>query len=117
MKETFDITGMTCAACSARVGKAASQVAGVQEANVNLLKNSMELVYEGDASTLDEVVAEKPNGGEAKFHFNPRLLREALEAIDEDEFTFGFNGSGPGNAVVLKCTVPWLAVVMPLRIG
>ena len=57
------------------------------------------------------------NGGEAKFHFNPRLLREALEAIDEDEFTFGFNGSGPGNAVVLKCTVPWLAVVMPLRIG
>ena len=57
MKETFDITGMTCAACSARVGKAASSVEGVEEANVNLLKNSMELVYEGDRSTVDAVVA------------------------------------------------------------
>ena len=31
-KETFDITGMTCAACSARVGKAAGACAGVTEA-------------------------------------------------------------------------------------
>ncbi|MBQ6410728.1 MAG: heavy metal translocating P-type ATPase, partial [Atopobiaceae bacterium] len=57
MRETFDITGMSCAACSARVSKAASGVAGVEEANVNLLKNSMELVYEGDRSTVDAVVA------------------------------------------------------------
>ena len=56
MKETFDITGMTCAACSARVQKAASAVAGVDEANVNLLKNSMELVYDGAPETADAVV-------------------------------------------------------------
>ncbi|MDO5106897.1 MAG: cation transporter, partial [Coriobacteriaceae bacterium] len=57
MKETFDITGMTCAACSARVGKAASEVAGVEEANVNLLKNSMELVYDGTDETCDAVIS------------------------------------------------------------
>ena len=45
-KETFDITGMTCAACEARVQRAASGVKGVSQAQVNLLKNSMELVYD-----------------------------------------------------------------------
>ncbi len=56
MKQTFDITGMTCAACSARVGKAASGVPGVSEANVNLLKNSMELDYDGNPKTAQAVV-------------------------------------------------------------
>ena len=56
-KETFDITGMTCAACSARVGKAAGECAGVTEANVNLLKNSMELTYDGSPKTIDAVIA------------------------------------------------------------
>jgi Cu2+-exporting ATPase len=45
-KETFDITGMTCAACEARVQKSAAAVKGVSAANVNLLKNSMELEYD-----------------------------------------------------------------------
>ena len=48
MKQTFDVTGMTCAACSARVTKATSGVAGVNEAVVNLLKNSMEVDYDGN---------------------------------------------------------------------
>ena len=56
-RETFDITGMTCASCSARVGKAASGVKGVAEANVNLLKNSMELVYDGSDETASAVVS------------------------------------------------------------
>ncbi|MBQ6394755.1 MAG: cation-translocating P-type ATPase, partial [Atopobiaceae bacterium] len=56
-KEHFDITGMTCAACSARVSRAASAIEGVSEANVNLLKNSMELVYDGDPRTVEQVVA------------------------------------------------------------
>jgi Cu2+-exporting ATPase len=56
MKETLDITGMTCASCSARVGKAADGVAGVNEADVNLLKNSMVLDYDGKQSTIESVI-------------------------------------------------------------
>ena len=56
MKETFDIEGMTCAACSVRVQKAASGVDGVACANVNLLKNSMELDYDGAPETAAAVV-------------------------------------------------------------
>lgn len=39
--EKYDVTGMTCAACSARVEKAVKDVAGVKSCAVNLLTNSM----------------------------------------------------------------------------
>ena len=45
----FNIGGMTCAACSARVEKAVSSLDGVSECSVNLLTNSMQV--EGSAST------------------------------------------------------------------
>ncbi len=49
MKQTFDITGMTCAACAARVDRAARSATGVKDVAVNLLKNSMEVTYADDA--------------------------------------------------------------------
>ena len=41
MNVKFDITGMTCAACAARVEKAAKSVSGVDSAEVNLLANTL----------------------------------------------------------------------------
>ena len=55
MKRTFDVTGMTCAACSARVEKAAANVPGIASVSVNLLKNSMEVDFDGEAATLAAV--------------------------------------------------------------
>ena len=40
-KEQFDITGMTCSACSTRVEQCVAKLPGVAEVSVNLLKNSM----------------------------------------------------------------------------
>ncbi len=45
MKQKFDVTGMTCSACSAHVEKAVRQVPGVEQVNVNLLGNSMLVEY------------------------------------------------------------------------
>ena len=45
-KEQFNVTGMTCAACSARVEKAVGKLAGVDKVAVNLLKNSMVVDYD-----------------------------------------------------------------------
>ncbi len=53
--QRFDVTGMTCAACSTRVEKATSEVPGVQKAVVNLLKNSMDVEYDGNPATLDAI--------------------------------------------------------------
>ena len=51
----FDVTGMSCAACSARVEKAVSKVQGVNSCSVNLLTNSMGV--EGTASAEDIIAA------------------------------------------------------------
>ena len=44
--EKYQITGMSCAACSARVDKAVRHLAGVREVSVNLLTNSMLVSYD-----------------------------------------------------------------------
>lgn len=50
-KTQFDITGMTCSACSTRVEKGMAKMEGVKEVSVNLLKNSMVVTY--DDGVLD----------------------------------------------------------------
>ena len=45
-KEQFDVTGMTCAACSSRVERSVSKLQGAEEVSVNLLKNSMTVSYD-----------------------------------------------------------------------
>lgn len=51
--QSFNVTGMTCAACSARVEQATNGVAGVERAVVNLLKNSMEVTFAANVAEAD----------------------------------------------------------------
>lgn len=46
MKEKFDVTGMTCSACSSRVEKCVRKLEGVEDVSVNLLTNSMQVKYD-----------------------------------------------------------------------
>ena len=43
---TFDVKGMTCAACSAHVDKSVRKLDGVKTVNVSLLTNSMEVDFD-----------------------------------------------------------------------
>ncbi len=56
----YNIKGMSCAACSARVEKAVSKVSGVTSCSVNLLTNSMSV--EGSAADNDIIKAVKNAG-------------------------------------------------------
>ena len=58
--EQFNVTGMSCAACSARVEKAVSKVPGVTSCSVSLLTNSMGV--EGTASAADIIKAVQDAG-------------------------------------------------------
>ena len=53
-KLQFNIQGMSCAACVARVDKATRETEGVVDCSVSLLTNSMEVTI-GDANSSDEV--------------------------------------------------------------
>ena len=51
MKERFDVTGMTCSACSSHVEKSVGKLTGVEHVSVNLLTNSMQVEF--DENKLD----------------------------------------------------------------
>ncbi len=55
-KERFDVTGMSCAACSARVEKAVSKVEGTKDVSVNLLTNSMQLAYDENQTSPAAII-------------------------------------------------------------
>ena len=55
-KEHFDITGMTCSACSARVEKAVGRLQGTAEVSVNLLTNSMQLAYDEAVLNTEQII-------------------------------------------------------------
>lgn len=65
MKLKFTVGGMTCAACSARVQKVASQVPGVRKAEVNLLAGSMQIEAESPDVTQSVIQAVQNAGYQA----------------------------------------------------
>lgn len=69
MKQKFDVTGMTCSACSAHVERSVGKLQGVCSVNVNLLQNSMTVEYEDTKLTDDEIIKAVEQGGYgAKVH-------------------------------------------------
>lgn len=62
-KEQFNVIGMTCAACSARVEKAVGRLPGVDKIAVNLLKNSMVVEYDETALDTQEIIGAVTDAG------------------------------------------------------
>ena len=60
---TFDVKGMTCAACSAHVEKSVRKLAGVSDVSVSLLTNSMEVQFDPAAVTPDAICKAVASGG------------------------------------------------------
>jgi Cu+-exporting ATPase len=56
-KEKFNITGMTCSACSAHVEKAVNKLEGIKTASVNLLANSMAVEYDEKILSSEDIIA------------------------------------------------------------
>lgn len=64
----FDVTGMTCSACSTHVEKAAGKVSGVKTATVNLLTNSMNVEYINEDVSSEVIKAVQEAGYNAFLH-------------------------------------------------
>ncbi len=75
--EQYSVSGMSCAACSARVEKAVSAVSGVTACSVNLLTNSM--AVEGTASPQAVIAAVTSVGYGASLKSNKKAAPKAVE--------------------------------------
>jgi len=90
-KEQFDITGMTCSACSSRVEGCIVKLAGVKDVSVNLLKNSMVVSYdEAQLSTagIVEAVENTGYGAIPKADFQRKTEAKAEISTVQAEYKF-----------------------------
>lgn len=62
-KQKFNITGMSCSACSAAVQRAMDKLDGVESAEVNLLTNSMVVQYNENVLSADDIIHTVQNAG------------------------------------------------------
>ena len=108
--EQYQVTGMSCAACSARVEKAVSKVPGVTSCSVSLLTNSMAVEGTADEATIVAAVTEAGYGAKRK-GAEPSAARpsEALEALEDHET--------PKLKRRLLASVGFLLVLMYLSMG
>ena len=84
MQEKYNVTGMTCAACQARVQKSVSNLTGVQECNVNLLKNSMVVTYDDKNVNSGQIIAavEKTGYGASLQQVKGKSAVQAVSPVD-----------------------------------
>lgn len=80
--QKFKVTGMTCAACSARVEKAVSAVDGVSSCSVNLLTNSMGV--EGNAG-VEEIISAVEKAGYKAFTEGDNVKQKKMSSFENDE--------------------------------
>ena len=81
--EQYSVTGMTCAACQARVEKVVSNVPGVTDVSVSLLTNSMGV--EGTATSADIVAAVEKAGYHASVKGAQMESSQGAEALADTE--------------------------------
>ena len=108
--ETYVITGMHCAACSAAVQRVISRLDGVENCEVNLITEKMNVTYDDGKVGFDDFV---------------RVIEKAGFAIEQDKSHAAENESKPYSLTPRFCghscrmgAVDLLAIfVLPLRIN
>ena len=86
----YTVTGMSCAACSARVEKAVSKVDGVSACSVSLLTNSMGVEGDADSAAVIRAVEEAGYGAALKeadreAGHNAESIREQEKELEDKE--------------------------------
>lgn len=77
MKYNFNITGMTCSACSARIDQVISDQKGVLKVNVNLLKNEMTIEIDESVITVEDIIRiVKETGYQASLKTNRTIIQD-----------------------------------------
>lgn len=84
MSEKFNITGMTCASCSAHVTKAVEKLEGTSNVNVNLLTNSMTLEYDHNVLDSNKIIEAVEKAGYGASLANKEVKVEKKNTIDDE---------------------------------
>lgn len=83
-KEVFDVKGMSCSACSSAVGACVSKLEGIDKADVNLLTNSMSVVYDDSKVSADDIISAVKSAGYDADIKKPESNAEKQSTLNKD---------------------------------
>ena len=104
---TFDVKGMTCAACSAHVEKSVKKLEGINSVNVSLLSNSMEVDFDPAVVTPQQICKAVASGG---YSASPRGEAAVAEKPSQDDEVRGMRNR-------LIASIALLVVLMYVAMG
>ena len=114
-RATIPVTGMTCAACSARIQRTLERSPGVASANVNLMTNSATVEFDPAVSSLDALVAAiRDTGYGAEL---PRPEQAAGEAETADELRLAAERASLRRKVTVSLVAAALAMLIGIPLG
>ena len=112
IKEKYNITGMSCAACSAKVEKTVSKLVGMDKASVNLLTNSMQVEYDEKKLSSKDIIKSVVDAG-----YGASLEGNAKEKANEKSIKKTNDDAISSMKFRLKVSVIFLLILMYFSMG
>ena len=116
-KEKYDITGMSCAACSSKVEREVSKLKGMDSCQVNLLTNSMKVEYDENELSSKEIIDSVVNAGYGASLRNTDSRLSASKADKSNDFKDAQSKEIAQMEYRLKVSFVFLAILMYISMG
>ena len=112
VKEKYNITGMSCAACSAKVERVVGKLDGVENVSVNLLTNSMQVEYKEDKLSSNDIIkniADAGYGASLATATKQKKEEKSIKKTNDDAIT--------SMKFRLKVSIVFLVILMYFSMG
>lgn len=111
-KEKYNITGMSCAACSAKVERVVGKLEGVENVSVNLLTNSMQVEYKEDKLSSNDIIKNIADAG-----YGASLATDSKQKKEEKSVKKTNDDAIASMKFRLKVSIVFLVILMYFSMG
>jgi len=111
-KEKYNITGMSCAACSAKVERVVGKLEGVENVSVNLLTNSMQVEYKEDKLSSNDIIKNIADAG-----YGASLATDSKQKKEEKSLKKTNDDAIASMKFRLKVSIVFLVILMYFSMG
>ncbi len=111
-KEKYNITGMSCAACSAKVERVVGKLEGVENVSVNLLTNSMQVEYKEDKLSSNDIIKNIADAG-----YGASLATDSKQKKEEKSIKKTNDDAIASMKFRLKVSIAFLVILMYFSMG
>ncbi|EJZ71261.1 heavy metal translocating P-type ATPase [Lachnoanaerobaculum sp. OBRC5-5] len=112
VKEKYNITGMSCAACSAKVERVVGKLDGVENVSVNLLTNSMQVEYKEDKLSSNDIIKNIADAG-----YGASLATDSKQKKEEKSLKKTNDDAITSMKFRLKVSIVFLVILMYFSMG